>query len=118
MFKKILFLLLLVPIAHSEILELTCEVGIPIHVVYDFETNEGYLNIPNDGFFIPKRHVGKKKIHDFRIIGDWYIFNTKTSVGINVNRITLNAYLKTLFEPKYHDGKCEKGLKTYDKYQI
>ena len=62
--KKILFLILLVPVAHSEILELTCEVPMPIHVVYDFDSGEGYLDLPNDGLFIKKGREGKQKLAD------------------------------------------------------
>lgn len=117
--KKILFFIIFIaPNIDAEILELTCEVGVPVHIVYDFETGEGYMNLPDDGYDIPKRHAGKQKITKFKTYGDWYIFYNKTAIYVRVNRITLGAVLITVLDPQYQDGKCEKGLKTYDKYQI
>jgi len=118
MFKKVLFLILLVPEAYSGVLELTCEVPMPIHVVYDFDTGEGYLDLPDDGLFIKKGREGKQKITKFREVGDYYIFSLKHPHEIEINRITLRASFEKHPNPMRSDGQCVKGLKTYDKYQI
>ena len=117
MFKKILFLILLVPIAHSEILELTCEVPMPVHIVYDFEKEEGYTNMPSISSDYNLRKGGKRPISKVEIKGDYYVFQNKTIHTVSVNRITLEASMlvKGLV---YISGSCEKGLKTYEKYQI
>ena len=118
MFKKILFLILLVPVAHSEILELTCEVPMPIHIVYDFEKKEGYVNVPDDdGVWLTES--GKQKIKKLDKIGDYYRIQTRGVMtnSYYVNRITLRAVMT--YATNYAiSGQCEKGLKTYDKYQI
>ncbi len=118
MFKRILFLILFVPIAHSEILELTCEVPMPIHVVYDFKTNEGYLDLPDDGLFIKPGRSGKQKITKFKAVGDYYIFTLKHPHEIEINRITLRASFEKHPNPMRSDGQCVKGLKTIGKYKI
>ena len=117
MFKKILFLILLVPVAHSEILELTCEVPMPIHIVYDFEKEEGYTNMPNQSSDLFIRKGGKRAISKALIEGDYYVFQNKSIHTVWVNRITLKEMFYTQ-GGSYVTGSCEKGLKTYDKYQI
>ncbi len=121
MFKKILFLILLVPVAHSEILELTCEVPMPVHIVYDFETNEGFLNFPqNNEIFLGSKFGGKIEISKFEKIGDYYEFTIKKlKHTMSINRFTLKAMFYITRPTRYFtDGQCEKGLKTYDKYLI
>ena len=92
----------------------------PIHIVYDFEKKEGYMNMPSSDYFLDKG--GKRPISKVEIKGDYYIFHNKTIHEVTVNRITLRATLDVVMGVasrfQYVSGSCEKGLKTYDKYQI
>ena len=117
--KKILFFIILIsPNIDAEILELTCEVPMPVHIVYDFEKKEGYVNVPDDdGVWMTES--GKQKIKKLEKIGDYYRIQLRGVMtnSYYVNRITLRAVMT--YATNYAiSGQCEKGLKTYDKYQI
>lgn len=116
--KKILFFIILIsPNIDAEILELTCEVPMPIHIVYDFEKEEGYTNMPNQSSDLLIRKGGKRAISKALIEGDYYVFQNKSIHTVWVNRITLKGMFYTK-GGSFVTGSCEKGLKTYDKYQI
>lgn len=79
--KLFLGLLIITPLAKSEILELTCNNSvIPFWLNYNFKTNEGHLTYQEnlidlkDNFF-PNRHLVKHtKINSFKAEANYYKF--------------------------------------------
>ena len=130
--KLFLTLLLISPLAKSEILELTCESAFPFQISYNFETKEGFVihadNLDAIDRFETKsitQSKGKQLIKELVIKGDYYAIYHKSRLAaqgiyhIYVNRKNLNFWVQSgTGGNRAFSGKCTQGLHELLEYQI
>jgi hypothetical protein len=117
--KLFLTLLLISPLAKSEILELTCESAFPFWVSINLDTLEGQLTYPEitteDSLLGGiKNYEGITEIREFKIEGDHYVaYNgralmRKPQHHLFINRRNLNFYLRYGNNFSIREGVCKK----------
>ena len=129
--KLFLTLLLISPLAKSEILELTCESSFPFQISYNFETKEGFVIHPDNLGAIDRLETkgitqvkGKQSPKDSAIKGDYYVIFHKGRVAkygyhhIYINRRNLNFWAQTGNGNMTFSGKCIQGIHKLPDYQI
>ena len=126
--KLFLTLLLISPLAKSEILELTCESALPFQITYNFETKEGYLihsdNLDTiDGNFprLLRSLKGKQSLGRLVTKGDYYVIYQRKTLNaqglhhIYINRKNLYFWIQGVV-PIF--GKCKQGIHELPDYKI
>ena len=130
--KLFLTLLLISPLAKSEILELTCESAFPFQITYNFETKEGFVIHPDNLDAIDRLETksitqskGKQPIKELLIKGDYYVIYHKGRAALQgmyhiyVNRKNLNFWVQaSTGGNKTFSGKCTQGIHELPDYQI
>ena len=127
--KLFITLLLISPLAKSEILELTCESAFPFWVSINLDTLEGQLTYPEitteDSMLSGiKNYEGITEIREFKIEGDHYVayngraFGKKSHHHLFINRRNLNFYLRYSNNFSIREGVCKKGIHELPEYQI
>ena len=132
--KLFLTLLLISPLAKSEILELTCESAFPFQITYNFETKEGVINYLEDYSLLEKSvssisgglkrvfPFGKEKIKKFSKEGIYYVIKQGKkleSKTLYINRKNLKfAYDVYMGGRQIITGQCLKEMNELNKYQI
>ena len=132
--KLFLTLLLISPLAKSEILELTCESAFPFQITYNFETKEGVINYLENYSLLEKSEssisgglkrvfpFGKEKIKKFSKEGIYYVIKQGKkleSKTLYINRKNLKfAYDVYMGGRQVITGQCLKEMNELNKYQI
>ena len=132
--KLFLTLLLISPLAKSEMLELTCESAFPFQITYNFETKEGVINYLEDYSLLEKSvssisgglkrvfPFGKEKIKKFSKEGIYYVIKQGKkleSKTLYINRKNLKfAYDVHMGGKQVITGQCLKEMNELNKYQI
>ena len=127
--KLFLTLLLISPLAKSEMLELTCESAFPFWVSVNLDTLEGQLTYPEitteDSLLSGiKNYEGITEIRKFKIEGDYYVAYNGRALGkkslhhLFINRRNLNFYLRYSANVSVREGVCKKGIHELPEYQI
>ena len=132
--KLFLTLLLISPLAKSEMLELTCESAFPFQITYNFETKEGVINYLEDYSLLEKSvssisgglkrvfPFGKEKIKKFSKEGIYYVIKQGKkleSKTLYINRKNLKfAYDVSMGGRQVITGQCLKEMNELNKYQI
>ncbi|MDA9044889.1 hypothetical protein N9H95_03205 [Gammaproteobacteria bacterium] len=125
--KLFLTLLLISPLAKSEILELTCESAFPFWVSVNLDTLKGQLTYPElttkDSYLSGIReYEGITEIRKFKIEGDYYVaYNGRIGPKhhhLFINRRNLKFYLRYSANLSVREGVCKKGIHELPEYQI
>ncbi|MDA9143174.1 hypothetical protein N9N99_01235 [Gammaproteobacteria bacterium] len=128
--KLFLTLLLISPLAKSEILELTCESAFPFWVSVNLDSKEGtikYADISaDDGFLNGVKEFGgtTTKIRSFEIEGDHYaiyigrLISKSGRYNLFINRRNLDFFIAFGAASKVTGGTCIKGIHELPEYQI
>jgi len=126
----LLSLLIISPLAKSEMLELTCTSAFPFWVSVDLATKKGtvtYVDFPIDDAFLNKAgRRFKPEIKKFLTLGDYYvIYNGGIPANhrnpphrLAINRKNLNFFLEIGSDLVSRSGTCEIGIKALPNYQI
>jgi len=132
--KLFLTLLLISPLAKSEILELTCESAFPFQISYNFDTKDGVINYLENYDSLQKSQTnisgglkrvfpfGKEDIKKFTKEGNYYVIKqgkTFESKTLYINRKNLKfAFDVYLGGRVILNGQCLKGIHELPEYQI
>ena len=128
MFKKILFLFLLVPVAHSEILELTCEFIVPLYIKINLTSNSGSIRVVDDIENLKKgSYELNTKSASIYLYGNEdsyqysFRFRGRNDREVNltdlyINKKTHSGYIAVpgVGGVERFQGKCSKGIKEYN----
>ena len=121
--KLFLTLLLISPLAKSEILELTCESAFPFWVSVDLDSKKGTITFPENTKELDKithAYSGVKKIRSLQTKSDYYVahYGSKLRGGILfINRINLYFINMTVNDVET-SGTCTQGINELPEYQI
>ena len=122
--KLFLTLLLLSPLAKSEMLELTCESAFPFWVSVDLDTKEGTITFPENTEELKRflaLYPGIKKIRSLQIKSDYYVLRyAKQGQGglLFINRKNL-YFLNRITYDVETSGTCAQGIHDFPtEYQI
>ena len=132
--KLFLTLLLISPLAKSEVLELTCESAFPFWVSLDLSKSSGVVTYPENNNELDKRgevkttqhlrRAGEYEIKKFDMQGDFYVFRLGGPLkepgrhNTYINRKNLK-FLVFVYDAQYaREGKCKKGIHELPEYQI
>ena len=124
--KLFLTLLLVSPLAKSEMLELTCESAFPFWVSVDLDSKEGTITFPENTKELDKLgqvahpYSGIKKIRSLQTKSDYYVvmYGSKFRGGILfINRINL-YFLNAAINDVETSGTCTQGIDELPEYQI
>ena len=121
--KLFLTLLLISPLAKSEVLELTCESAFPFWVSVDLDSKEGTITFPENTKELDKvahPYSGIKKIRSLQTKSDYYVlrYGSKGRGGILfINRKNL-YFLNSIINDVETSGTCAQGINEFPEYQI
>ena len=121
--KLFLTLLIISPLAKSEVLELTCESAFPFWVSIDLDSKEGTITFPENIKELDRLIVlfpGVKKIRSLQTKSDYYVlrYGSKGRGGILfINRKNL-YFINSIINDVETSGTCAQGINEFPEYQI